>query len=198
MGLKDKEHNSIVKELSTIVKLKNTEFESRLTVTNGHITQMNLNDLNLKVIPKEIEKIPTITNLELDNNSLSSFSVNLPQLKILSISGNSIESIDVSKFENLQDLNISRNKFLSLDSLNLKNLKYIDASGNEITKLFDLNLPNHEYLDLNSNKISTLKAETLNFPKLKYLDLSKNNLSEIPDLSNVPELLGLHLSNNKI
>ena len=98
MDLKDKEQGTIVKELSKKIKIDIKDLEKRITIVKGMITQLNLNDLDLKVVPDEILKLATITNLE--------------------IAGNNLESITVlAALENLHDNNLSRKKEKSPRSL---------------------------------------------------------------------------------
>ena len=60
-----------------------------------NLKALDLSDLNLKVIPKEITELPQLTNLYLNNNQLSNLSPlkSLNNLIILSIAKNKIETL---------------------------------------------------------------------------------------------------------
>ena len=163
MSKKGKEQKPTVEELSKIFRLKPEDINKRITVSDNVLSHINLNNLNLKTLPKELENFPSITNLELQNNSLSNLSdIKLPNLQFLDVSGNNFTSLEIfSAYPKLQDINISRNNIQTFSGLNSEKLKYLDISGNNLDSLTESNLVNLEYLDLNSNNISTCSSESL-------------------------------------
>jgi hypothetical protein len=133
-----------------------------------------------------------LKELYLINNKISDLSVFseknvLTYLKILDLSHNNIENIDIlfnCKLWNLDKLNLSYNKIsniATLESANFKYLKELNLSENNITNIevFEkVKFENLETLKLNKNKASNIEVlENIKFKKIKELDLSQNNIS---------------------
>ncbi|PSN57328.1 hypothetical protein C0J52_02121 [Blattella germanica] len=75
---------------------------------------------------------------------------------------------------------------------------FVDCSKKGLTKVPN-DLPEWmEILDLSSNQLRDVTVESKRLPKLAELKLSKNFLTEIPVLSNMPNLTSLFLSHNEI
>ncbi len=67
-----------------------------VTHQNGNVTELNLDDKNLAIIPKEIRNLTSLTHLYLDNNSLITIPVevgNLTSLTHLYLNDNPLTSI---------------------------------------------------------------------------------------------------------
>ena len=77
-------------------------------------------------------------------------------LVALDLSGNEIESIDVSVYQGMRELDLGGNNLLDIDLSSLLNLMSLDLGGNE---LMDIDLSNNlqvEELFIAGNKMTTL------------------------------------------
>ncbi|MEN9610590.1 MAG: hypothetical protein RLZZ628_1404 [Bacteroidota bacterium] len=126
-----------------------------------NIQQLDSNTIALDLRGRNLRKIPEKVFQQ-------------PQLKILLINNNNIDSLD---------------RHIGL----LRHLIYLDLSGNQLSKLptsIGL-LENLEYLDLNRNSIEKLPNEIGQLKNLKYLDLRKNLITHLP--STIGELQNLEV-----
>ncbi|KAI3405307.2 hypothetical protein KGF56_001878 [Candida oxycetoniae] len=146
-------------------------------------------------------KFPSkITQLSLKDCDFVKFddpTVEIPHLRIMDLSNNKLESIDLSRFEHLQDVDISNNKLTVIDNSYFpQSIKSINAKENLIQEVKVAELKNIEWLQLSDNKIE--KMTNVEVPeKLRTLILNNNNICEF--LSNsfkIPMNL-CHLELNK-
>ena len=186
------------------------------------ITEIDYSGFNKEVSEKinstkEIEKLTSLTTLDLRYNNISNIDLSQnTKLTSLNLEGNDLDSIDLSKntlllwldlsLNNLINIDLSRNTELTSLSLAYNNLSNIDLSQN--TELGTLYLDNNNLssIDLSNNtKLTDLELYSNNLISidlsnntlLTYLHLSSNNLNTI-DLSQNTELTTLFLYNNNL
>jgi Leucine-rich repeat (LRR) protein len=166
----------------------------------AQITELDLNCLNLKVLPPELNQLRGLRKLSLHNNGLTQ----LPKLTL----------------PNLYKLDLSKNYLSEFPEFNLPNLEKLDLNNNRLSKIpphFAIPYPNHlRSLDLSSNLLSEFPnfifphLETLRlfnnqlrevprfaFEALQVLDLSSNQLTKVPTFI-LPTLRELHLDDNQL
>jgi Leucine-rich repeat (LRR) protein len=135
------------------------------------------------------------------NQKYDSVSSQLPQVKILRLSGNILVNTNGIEFcKNLEEVYVDGNRLLDIGALSqLIYLKTLYINGNTIrnlfgleklTKLESLNIANCE-IQKGWNLISALTS-------LKWLDASNNNMRTISSLVNLTSLNYLNLENNQI
>ena len=189
--------------------------------TLAKITELNLSDTQLKVLPKEIQYCTQLQKLDLYNTPITSFAnLRLPQLQTLNLSSTPLIHISNLQLPQLQTLNLSNCQLTSfpadfqlpqLQNLDLRNnnltalpenlqlpeLQVLSLCYNQLTSLpADLQLPQLKNLDLRNNKLSSLPAD-LQLPRLREIFLSDNQLTSIPDLQ-LPELQDLDATHNRL
>ncbi|KAK7609374.1 hypothetical protein JOL62DRAFT_578432 [Phyllosticta paracitricarpa] len=157
-----------------------------------------------------ISQIPSVRELRLSENafqgdfpdSLGS----LTNLEFLDLQGNKVRSLPDSLRElaSLKTLHISNNAFTDLRVEILQGLPLVDlqASKNALSgTLFPdtvVCLPRLQTLNVSSNALGALCASALSMPALQSLNLSVNRITELPDLSEWPNLLTLLVEENKL
>jgi len=145
-----------------------------------------------------LEKLTELTELNLDNNEITSINLSKnSKLKILNLNYNNISSIDVKSNSALEYLFVSRNYLENLDISNNTKLIKVWTDHNNLKEikigtspnLFDLNLQYNQLtnfnlggsnnittLALNNNKLTSLNLKNLN--KLDYLVIKDNSFNE--------------------
>jgi len=139
----------------------------------------------ISVIPKCINKLKNLEELDLSNNKIK---------EIPSALG------DLSK---LYHLDLSRNELTTISSSlsNLSKLIYLNLSSNKLTSISSgiYKLKSVETLNLLNNSITKITSNLKNMKNLMELNLANNEITEIPSsLSKVENLVLLDLSYNKI
>jgi|TARA_R110000851_G_scaffold191515_3_gene342142 Leucine-rich repeat (LRR) protein len=137
--------------------------------------------------------------------SIPEFIFNMPNLKILNLTDNYIETVPdkIGKLKNLEELMLASNRITSLPSSigSLTKLKIFYLHTNELTTL-PATIGKLESLDklmVSSNKLSSLPPAMFDAPKLNVLDLGNNKLTSIPEaISNLKKLNYLFLSDNQL
>lgn len=128
-----------------------------------------------------LEALTGLVNLDLDGNRLTQFTLTLPRLRSLKLSGNRLTTLNVGAMPDLVRLDASANQLTAAGIDSSVNLVVLDLSQNRLTS-FDLALPN---------------------PRLSYADLSSNQLTNVldpynPDLGGAPQLAHVDVSNNQL
>ena len=119
-----------------------------------------------------------------------------PNLEILTLVGNKIDSVNISQNEKLKYIYLDFNAFHKLDTSNNEELLELATDNNENelevdftnnTKLEKLALPNSNVKEI----------ELLNHPNLWRLSLGRNSLTSI-DLTSLTSLEVLYIDNNEL
>lgn len=186
------------------------------------------NQLYFVLVGQNAEQIPFIVppghpilSLNLQKNLIRILPPDLPQLKTLILSENSIEEINpemkhaILSYPSLQSLDLARNQITefeisikSLQSLNIiqnRLQKMPELSENLITGAYDFNIirildqssPVIQTLTLSLNYIDTVNSD-LKFDKLITFDCSMNRIAKIDNFSTMfPSIKTTNLSFNK-
>ncbi|KAL6047973.1 E3 ubiquitin--protein ligase [Balamuthia mandrillaris] len=135
----------------------------------GCSSKLDLSSLSLSNLPAKLfqplQSLPTVTLLDLSNNSLTdlpqSLAAALPRLQELNLQDNNLQRPPWSLFAGLaelESLNLSGNKLLSVPS--------------------HTSLPQLKRLDLSSNQLKALPSSLISFTSLQELLVDENPLPE--------------------
>jgi Leucine-rich repeat (LRR) protein len=178
---------------------------------------------------QNLEELRSLSTLNLEDNKLTQFSLSedmLWSLKYLRLSGNSLESIDISRYPNLRLLYLDRNrlglvkgllKTKHLDSLSLREQQTgarIDMSflneAFEVRKLFlsgnllDGFVPQVDFLNLQFLELANCGLQFLTpglgrmISNTRVLNLNLNAIKDLSPLVGIVRLKKLHLAGNRI
>jgi Leucine-rich repeat (LRR) protein len=193
------------------------------------LTDLDLKDNNIRDA-RNLQDLRSLSTLNLENNDLCNFpsdeSKLLWALKYLKLSGNNLESIDVSRYPNLRLLYLDRNrlgtvtgllKTKHLDSLSMREQQegaVIDPSflseAFEVRKLFLsgnllntfkplVDFLNLQYLELANCGLETLPVEFGQMvSNIRVLNLNFNALKDIKPLLGIIRLKKLHVAGNRL
>lgn len=125
-------------------KVKLTELEiSRLPDLSflAHVTSLDLSSNAFLFVPEQLSALKKLEFLNLSNNSISGFSVNviasLKSLKVLLLSSNHIVQLEDRCFpDSLIELSVCRNRLVEFqEALVIPSLRRLDVSFNQIRGL---------------------------------------------------------------
>lgn len=193
-----------------------------------------LTDLDLKgnliANVQHIDQLRSLSNLNLEDNKLDNMvfsgTEKLHSLKYLKLSGNNLESIDVSRLSNLRLLYLDRNRLgkvtglletRHLDSLSIReqqedanlDLEFLSEAF-EVRKLFLSGNPlghfeprvdflNLQYLEVANCGLEQLPTEFGQMmPNIRVLNLNYNALKDVKPLLGIVRLKKLHLAGNRL
>jgi len=186
------------------------KFISPYTTDFSTITTLQINNDNIKKLPKELLNLTSLTHLRLNCHSIGELPkilfdvVSLEHLELENTHFSHIPK-EIEKLINLRFLSINnsnapntRLSILPNEIGKLKNLEKLRISGlvfattlSKIPTTIGL-LTNLKVLDLSNNRIESLPEEIGNLTKLSKLDLKNNQLTSLPNkiskLRNIKEL----------
>ncbi|XP_068129458.1 platelet glycoprotein Ib alpha chain-like [Hyperolius riggenbachi] len=183
---------------SSCVTEKNSEGKQETSCTSLDLTNIPLKEIppdtavlilrfnSLKsVSTSSFKSMKQLEELDLSDNSLTSFQVDLPvMLKELILANNSLKGVpDLSRLSSLTKLDLTNNLISSIEDTDFKGLK------------------NLEYLILQKNKINSISEEAFkDLEKLEVLDLSYNQLWQLSDnlISSLTQLSKFYLTGNRL
>ena len=191
------------------------EAKRRIAVCNETgATTLDLNDLGLEAIPKEISELTALTELDLSGNWIDQKLVetlsNLTSLTVLNLSKNNIGGkgmVAISKLCNLTQLNLGYNRVGDQGAVtisNLSNLTQLNLDNNRIGHLGAKALSKLAALtglNLDYNRIGDRGAEAISkLSALTQLNLGHNNIGErgAKSISKLSALKRLNLDYNPI
>ena len=186
-----------------------------LTVSNGHLTHINLEENNLSgEIPTEIGNLTALTWLNLGGNQLTGTIPpeigNLTEIGNLYLNRNQLTGTIPPEIGNLTEiyLLILRSNQLTgtipLEIWNLTTLDYLSLNDNQLTGTIPPeigNLTEIRHLSLDINQLTgTIPPEIGNLTSLDVLGLSTNQLTGTipPEIGNLTSLTLLDLSDNQL
>ncbi len=173
------------------------------------LTELNLNDYQLKEIPPEVFDLTQLKVLNLSRNELNSLPEsieNLSALSSLKIIGNQLSCLSlpqsIGNLSNLTELDLTGSKIRYLpESIgNLFSLNRLYLNRNELKtvpeSISNLSLLNQ--LDLSNNKfIIDLPLSISNLHNLTWLNVNTNYITNLPNwIDNLTRLICLDLSEN--
>ncbi|XP_015793102.1 leucine-rich repeat-containing protein 58 [Tetranychus urticae] len=177
--------------------------------TKRSITSLNLSNNRLTYLPSSLSSFVSLTTLDISENGLDSLKpmVYLPCLTVLIACNNKLTEISLSKADpskympNIKVLSLSGNQFRSipetiLDCVQLRSL-YLGANLIESIPKAIAKLTKLRYLYLGGNQLTTIPEEVGLLSKLEALSLCENKISSLPSsiaqLSNLRSL-ALHMN----
>ena len=172
------------------------------------ITELHLDSMNLRLLPREIGAFVNLEELTLSGNHLNFLPEtigNLKNLITLDLENNHLQTLPES-FGNLQHLiwlSLSRNQLRSLPESfgNLQQLINLNLANNHLESLpmtFG-NLQQLKNLGLHANQLESLPDSFGNLPQLTNLNLGNNQLKSLPDtFGNLQRLTQLFLNDNQL
>lgn len=187
---------------ATDCKLKKFDFGQYYNLDS--LTSLTIVHNLLEKIPKNIEKLSNLKNLDLSNNKIDKISKRLfvcDQISSINLSYNNISVIpkEMGKLSKLTRLFISGNKISEIgENLDKTKLLYIDCKNNFINNIHpDFYKIKLEFLDISTNNLSSfIKCE---IPSLQNLIISENHIETIPEsIEKLQRLNILHASHCKI
>ena len=165
------------------------------------VTEIDLGEKNLTVVPREIELFSNLQSLSLSNNQIQTLQgPPLPAgLQTLYLSDNQIQTLQgVALPAGLQALYLNDNRIQSLQGAALPaGLQTLDLSNNQIQSLQGPPLPaGLRSLSLSNNRIQSLQGVALP-AGLQTLYLNDNQISELPDwVFQLPRTCQLYIEMN--
>nr|AFK76488.1 toll-like receptor 22d [Gadus morhua] len=189
-------------------------FQEVLETFNSSLMYLKLNHMNnnLRVLIKISCKIPSLTSLEVRNNSIKVIRSDMlhlcTNLNILDLGTNEITDISDNSFQSLRKLNIlilKSNRLTSVPyAIRKTEISKLDLTFNNINVLgcYDLaNMTCLRILQLNENHLLNLKECVFkDLVNLKHLWLQNNNIYQLNGAfqKNMPKLQELYLFNNQL
>ena len=165
--------------------------DDKIKINDGHVTKINLRNLNIQNFPESILKFKFLRVLSIRNNKLTSLPKELSQLENLEeiyLGNNNLQRLpdSICNLQHLKCLWFDKNKISSLpdDIGYLKELKILQLSGNSLKKLPDsiCKLKKLEELILYNNNLQKIPKCFLNLESLKRLDVKRNAFDKLPDV----------------
>jgi Leucine-rich repeat (LRR) protein len=149
------------------------------------ITVLNLNELNLMILPRKIGYLINLKILNLCSNLMTT----LPQ--------------EIGHLKNLEELNLKDNYLRDLSIITKNNHKLIklNVESNQLETLpASINKLVHlQYLFLSTNRLQSLPQEIGELKNLQILTLSHNQLTTLPkELGNLEHLCNFQVSHNPL
>ncbi len=165
-------------------------------------SELDLSDLELSEIPREIGKLYWLEKLKFFNTQLSRIEglENLRNLTYLGLGSTQLSKIEgLDNLKNLTYLGLGSTRLSKIEGLgNLKNLTSLDLSGTQLLKIEGLgNLKNLMSLELSDTQLSKIEGLE-NLTNLKSLYLSNTQIPKMEGLENLTNLKSLYLSNTQI
>ncbi|CAG9836372.1 unnamed protein product [Diabrotica balteata] len=176
----------------------------------GKVWRLKMNNMKLTSLdPESFLNMNTLYEIELSNNSLSTFNsnLNIPTIWRMDLSHNDIKRIDnnFGNFKALGSLDLSYNSisYFNVASNNLDKIWKIKLNNNKLSRIIDHNVPNLNYLlmlDLAFNNLKTFTISPNKLKRLRLLDLSANSISAYDEklVTNLQGLRFYNLRNNFI
>ena len=186
---------------------------------------IELDASNNKIIDIYLENLPLET-LNIHSNHITTIDlltfVSCEKIKYIDCSKNELKFVQLYDFPQLEYLNMSTNKITELDLQNMPSMNFLNLNNNMLTNscVIDnlpslkkfiiadnnfqsstcfLNFDGIKYLDLCGNPINMSLSDNIPiFHNLLHVELSRLDLDKIPNMSWVPSLKNINLSNNKI
>jgi internalin A len=155
----------------------------------GKIQILNLENLGLREVPKEVGSMTWVTHLWLSNNSIfkvPEFIGQLSQLEVLSVSDNPIRFLpkSLSRLRKLHMLSITDGSLSAANPVigTLTNLQGLFLSGIGLQSVPDWisNLTNLQVLLLHNNHLTELPDSIVRLNRLRTLNIRGNDFTELP------------------
>lgn len=168
---------------------------------------LDLSDLGLSRLPKELFQLKHLCKLYLQNNKINTISPDidrLTNLQELNLSHNHLHSLPktLGKLKSLKRLFLQHNNIANLPKpiRHLSSLQQLDLSYNKMSGLpsYISHLSCLEHLILHHNQISKF-PQSIDFERLQVLNLAHNKLTNLPaSIAHISRLQKIYMANNQI
>ena len=205
--------NNLTKTSTSLFGTKKEVFKKPFDIgiqtwSYGRLIAINLEGLNLSILPETIGILTTLEKLELSNNNLSSLPEGfggLKPLKYLYISNNNLSFLpnSIKNLDRLRELDLSNNNIKSLPENfgHLKSLKILNLNNNDLKSIpsFFRKFRNLVKLEISNNQIHKITNEVSDLARLKELSIRNNKISIIPqNIGNLRNIEKMNFSGNEI
>ena len=173
----------------------------------SRVFTLELNQTNLREIPKSILQYGNLKSLDLSCNMITGIKerdlATLKELRELKVYANQLQRISaLQKLTKLETLQLQFNQItaVGVSLKNNRNLKFLRLDGNKITSLKAdelCTLSQLTYIDVSSNSLVNIDCFNV-LASLEELHCTHNNISKIPQLRSLRKLRFVDLSNNKL
>lgn len=146
------------------------------------ITFLGLQNLGLRVLPKEIDKLCSIHSLDLENNEFYQVpNLNgLKSLTCLTLSKNKLKEFVTGNFPSLKSLYLQKNQIKKIDFSLFSNIEKLYLDNNQLREIPSLeSLKNLEELSIRNNQLKNIEGY-LQLEKLITLQVDDNPWNEVP------------------
>lgn len=193
-GLNEPEFPKGMNHLTTLIlsynKIKTlTPHQIKRLKGYSKLQTLDLSNNLIENLPKELNTLTQITNLNLFANKLTEFHYSNKHLKSLNLGHNGLHNIPDIDVKELQKFTFDWNDLVTLDlkMTSLTSLSLVCVSLEKIAPSF--NFPNLESLDIRMNRLMKIPNFQETTPKLKVLDISDNFITDFPKVPNTIEKL---------
>ncbi|WP_340064712.1 leucine-rich repeat domain-containing protein [Ascidiimonas aurantiaca] len=179
-----------------------------VTVIDGKVTELVLNNKNIVVIPESIKYLTDLTQLNFFVNLITEVPDeigNLTNLRRLVLGNNQISEIPttIGQLNQLEYFSLERNGLQALpqEIENLTNLENFYLTNNNLSAIPEeiFELTNLEELFMANNQITEVPAGIRNLTQLRQLRLDNNQINNVPvEIGNLSLLSTLHLNGNNL
>ncbi|RLF26857.1 MAG: hypothetical protein DRN14_06195, partial [Thermoplasmata archaeon] len=193
-------------KLTSVVGLSKLPKLANIDLGLTGVTELrNLKDLpKLRKLNLKDSKLTTVSGLDnvglagLDFSKLKTLKVlekitNMPRLIRISVKGNKLTSLSLTKLPVLSSLVVTKNALTTLSVTNMPKLKVINAKNNRLSTVTFSGLPALETLAFGHNAFTAIPA-IVGAPKLKWFSISNNKLTSLAGLGklNIKEVFVEH------
>lgn len=184
------------------------DWEEVILDENGIITELNMSERSLTILPPEIGQLGSLQVLVSSRNRLSSLPPEIGQLgslEILDLFDNSLSSLppEIGQLGSLEILNLFSNHLRNLphEIGQLGSLESLSLGNNFLSSLPPVigQLGSLTFLGWSNNNLSSLPPEIGQLESLQVLFLSFNDLSSLPpEIKQLFNLRELFLNDNNL
>jgi Leucine-rich repeat (LRR) protein len=172
------------------------------------VTEMNIENRNLIIMPEVIGDFNYVWNLNLGVNHFSTLPEtigNLNRLEVLNLFDTNLSTLpeEIGNLTNLRAILLTNNNLSNLPNSfwNLINLELIEIYQNQLTSIPNSvsNLINLEQLLVSYNQLTNLPASIVSLTSLTHLYIDSNQITTIPtEIGNLINLENILLSDNQL
>ena len=178
-------------QMLRILNLSDNQLQTITTGRLDNLKELILNGNELHSIPVLSEELSSLRKILLQDNKIVSISpdyfIKTPGLKILDLSRNSLQKINLDSVKALTEIRLSHNNLSTIPLLTqtLTSLTIMVLNNNSVSSIpedYFVNTPALLHLNLIQTKLREFNCTRLN--RLRYLYLDNTLLAEFPNITN--------------
>lgn len=188
---------------ATIYNAETLAEDSASWYTSENIRKLSCRNCGLKSLSSDLSLLENLEVVDLTGNKLATFpqDIDLPALKILSLSKNLLTELDSLCFATVTELQAADNRIevIYFDALSPSGaLVRLSLTKNKIRTIMPPSVYQNSllYLDLSNNVLDEFDCAP--FPNLETLILHHNRIRDVKNLASLTKLRVLDLSYNRI